>query len=489
MMAWRRSPWPGHGSKRLVLGQRVGSTTGLPFLARPVVLRDEELHQHMHVIGLTGQGKSKLLASMFAQFHTQGIACGLIDPHSDLALDCLRLLVDQGERVDGGGERPVLYVDFARRDAYLPFNILRQPYDAHTVARNVVEACKRAWPALAGGVAPTFENILLHATVVLIENDQPITSLARLLTDKHFRDMSLRQVQDDQVIRFFHDRYDAWGREGAVMRESTLNRAALLTFSPTLRYALGQRENALDFRRHMDEGISVIYNLGGLDEATQTFLGCLLTVGYEVAALSRADTPEHARRPYRLLLDEFSQFSATTEQALARVLSLARKYGLFLTLAHQTWSQVSGRLAGALQNTLAIAFKLGRSDAEWAAPRFGRFDAHAIKHEVADPLATARTHPIFVSLAETFEHWTSALEDLRPREAFVKHAGEAVKVRTIEVPRPRVSGEDLAMIVARHRDRLLRPAVEVVDEVDRLLRGPEMAVPHTRRVTMEVADP
>src|SRR4051812_24855523 len=176
--------------------------------------------------------------------------------------------------------------------------------------------------------------------------------------EKTFRDMSLRSVTDQQVVRFFHDRYDGWGRDGALMRESTLNRVALLTFSPTLRYSLGQTENRLDFRRHLDEGISVIYNLGGLDEATQTFLGCLITVGYEVAAFSRADTPEGARCPWHLTLDEFSQFSATTEAALARVLSLARKYGLYLTLAHQTWSQVSERLSGAFQNTLGIAFRL-----------------------------------------------------------------------------------------------------------------------------------
>ena len=135
------------------------------------------------------------------------------------------------------------------------------------------------------------------------------------------------------------------------MIESTLRRVFLLTFSPTLRYALGQERNALDFRAHMDQGISVVYNLGGLDEDTQRFLGCLLTVGYEVAALSRADLPEEARSPYHLIMDEFSMFSAQSEEALARVLSLARKYGLFLTLAHQTWSQLSSRLQGALQNT------------------------------------------------------------------------------------------------------------------------------------------
>jgi hypothetical protein len=378
----------------------------------------------------------------------------------------------------------VLYVDFAGRDAYLPFNVLRQPFDAHTTARNLVEVCQRAWPALADGAAPTFENILLHATVMLVENDYPLSLLPRLLTDKNFRDMSLTKVTDEQVVRFFHERYDRWGREGALMRESTLNRVALLTFSPTLRYSLGQQENLLDFRRHMDEGISVIYNLGGLDVATQTFLGCLLTVGYEVAALSRADLPEHARRPWHLIVDEFSQFSAPTESALARVLSLARKYGLYLTLAHQTWSQVSERLAGALQNTVAIAFKLGRSDAEWAAPRFGRFEATAVKHAVADPQALERTHPLFVPLAEAHEGWTKAMEDLRPREAYVKLGPDAVKVRTLEVPAAR-GGDALARVIDQQRAQLLRPAAQVIAEVDGRLRSAVPPLAHQQRGALE----
>jgi hypothetical protein len=120
---------------------------------------------------------------------------------------------------------------------------------------------------------------------------------------------------------------------------------------------------------------------------------------------------------------------------MARVLSLAKKYGLSLTLAHHAFSQLSGRLAGALQNTVAIAFKLGRSDAEWAARQFGRFEALAVKHAVADPAAIERTHPLFYSLPETFEHWTKALENLRPREALVKRGSGTIKLRTAEVPR------------------------------------------------------
>ena len=40
----------------------------------------------------------------------------------------------------------------------------------------------------------------------------------------------------------------AWGRDAAVMKESTLNRADMLTLSPVFRYSLGAQENRLSFR-------------------------------------------------------------------------------------------------------------------------------------------------------------------------------------------------------------------------------------------------
>jgi hypothetical protein len=45
------------------------------------------------------------------------------------------------------------------------------------------------------------------------------------------------------------------------MKESTLNRADLLTLSPLLRHGLGATENALDFRRILDSGTSLVINL------------------------------------------------------------------------------------------------------------------------------------------------------------------------------------------------------------------------------------
>ncbi len=352
--------------------------------------------------------------------------------------------------------RKLLYIDFSNRERALPFNVLQQPYPVDEVARLVVEACTRAWPALADGQAPQFENILLASIPVLIANALPLTEMTRLLSDRPYRERLLRQVKDPQIISFFHDRFDQWGREAPLLVESALRRVFLLAYSPALRYALSQQGNALNFRELMDTQTSVIFNLGGLDEQTQKLLGCLVTVGYEVAALSRADMLEERRTPYHMVLDEFASFSAQSQETLARVLSLTRKYGLFCVLAHQTFSQLSARLAGALQNTLQISFRIGREDSVWAAPRFGSFDPLEVKHTVEDEHAEPRTHPLFFSVQGSYEGWAKALEELKPREAFVRIKGKTVKIRTHTV-RHGISWSDVERLRASYAERLLTP--------------------------------
>lgn len=435
---------------------RLGSTRVFPFVDRAFWLGPNDLKSHIHCIGLSGAGKSKLLASYASQLILQGQAVGIVDPHADLAHDILGLLLEAGYFRRNDARQKLLYIDFANREASLPFNVLKQQYPADEVSRLVVEACTRAWPALADGQAPNFENVLLASIPVLIANALPITEMTRLLADRPYRERLLKQVQDPQITSFFHDRFDQWGREAPLLVESVLRRVFLLSYSPTLRYALCQQENALNFRQLLDDQVSVIFNLGGLDEETQKLLGCLVTVGYEVAALSRADMLEELRSPYHLVLDEFASFCAQSEESLDRMLSLTRKFGLFCTLAHQTFSQLSSRLAGALQNTLQIAFRVGRDDALWAAPRFGSFDPLAVKHVVEDETAETRTHPVFVSVQEAYETWAQALESLKPREAFVRVKGTTVKLRTTTV-KYRVRWETIDVLRQSYAAQLLTP--------------------------------
>src|SRR5690242_8933681 len=98
---------------------RLGSTQVFPFVERGFYLRTKELKSHIHCIGLSGAGKSKLLASYASQLILQGQAVGVVDPHADLAHDILALLLEARyfERKDA--RQKLLYIDFSDRTAAL----------------------------------------------------------------------------------------------------------------------------------------------------------------------------------------------------------------------------------------------------------------------------------------------------------------------------------------------------------------------------------
>jgi hypothetical protein len=447
---------------RVILG-----TTGPWYHRQDVDLHGHDISQHAHIIGLTGQGKSKLLASMYVQLLRHGRPAALLDPHADLADDVLGMLNDDGFFSNPQFANKFLYIDFSRQDRYLPFNILNTRYRPHETARHVVEVCKRVWPALANGAAPLFENVMLASTLTLIENNLSITEAPRLITDRSYRDMLLSQVSDQQVVHFFKASFDNLRPVDQLdQAQSSLRRLFLLTFSETLRYSLGQPDNALDFRQLMDEGISVVFNLGGLDADTQRFLGCLITVGYENAALSRADTFPWKRTPYHLSMDEFSMFSPTSENGLARILSLTRKYNLSLGMAHQTFSQISERIRGALGNTMRIAFRLQPDDAAWMAQQIGEYDPFEIKHVVSDEGVQDRSHPVFYTVQESYERLRTMLKSLSERHAVVKTGHGYREIETLRVPPAKTPQRELTALKESFAQRLLtsrQRAIEIVD--------------------------
>jgi hypothetical protein len=285
-----------------------------------------------------------------------------------------------------------------------------------------------------------------------------LTKLASLLVDKDFREQLLCNVTDEQVLRFFHQRMDQWGRDEAHMKESTLNRADLLTLSPVLRHSLGSMDNRLSFRELIDSGRSLIVNLALPHHDARHLFGCLLTVGMESAALARADNLTQ-RVPHHLVIDEFSQFMAQSETALTRMLSETRKYGLFCVMAHQNWTQASERLKGALQNVgIEMILKSGRMDAEYSARILGSVDPMSVKHIVEDEKAEERSHPAYLSLPEQWEKQVQAIQRLGVGQAFIRLPDDSVHtVKTATLPQVTVPNEAVDVVRHRYLDRYFEP--------------------------------
>jgi hypothetical protein len=429
----------------------------------PVSIKVSDLLTHWHVIGVSGSGKSRFLAVVILAFYKADLPVTLIDPHGDLARLVLSHLAQMGIYSDPEAFEKILYLDLPRAESmnrFLPFNVLALPIKPHTLASNTMEANHRAYPQLAGGAAPMHDILVLNGTKVLISNGYPLPSLYYLLTNKDFRDTLLMRETDSDVVGFFKNQFDKLNvQEQVTQAGSVLRRVQLLCFDPILKYSLGQDNIVLPFRQIMDRGQTVIINLA-LDNAdARRLYGCLLTVFYEQAALSRSDMPSEARTSHHMFIDEFSQFTSQSEEALSRTLSETRKYNLHGIFAHQNWPQASMELKGALLNVgFEVVFALGRTDAEYSAPMIGSINPEKVKHIVRDEKMIDRTHPVFSPIPEQREIGVQDLVDLPKAHAYLKQRGKrAVEFKTSNIEDPDVDPLLLAEIEKEYLTRYFTP--------------------------------
>ena len=415
----------------------------------------DEFGTHVYVVGRTKKGKSKFLQHLAYQLIVLGQGCAVIDPHADLADDLVAHLGSLPERRQL--LRRIVYFDPSRRDWLPPFNVLLAPWEPYTIAQNVVEAFRRTWPDSLKE-APRFTNIVLAATLLLIENRLTLVEMPRLLTDPAYRSALLERTKDPELARFFRTRYDRWGREQALIAESVLNKVGALALNPTLQLILGQRENALPFRRIMDQGQVLICNLGRVDGETRHLLGSLIVSGLEQAARSRADEAAEARRPFYLIIDEFQDYMAGegSEQTLAQMLAECRKFGLHLIMAHQYQSQLGQSLQGALENAQTkVIFGVGRNT------------ARTMVEEVFRPDPQGQAQGPGESLAEQWERFTQQAQRLGPREVLVQLPDrEGVRrLRTCTVPQGKLDAAQLEAV----REQLARQSGRSVAAMRRAL--------------------
>ena len=424
----------------------------------------------MYVIGMSGKGKSKLLEHCLYQDIESGRGCGLIDPHALLADDLLRLLITRGVLADPAIRNRLIYVDPARTDYVIPFNVLAteadHPYD---VAASVLEAFRRTWPECLHE-APHFSNVVTASLIVLIENGLTLMHMPRLLTDTDFREDCLAQVSEPQVIEFFHDRYDRWGKEAPLMRESTLNKIGAFSLNPRLKLMLGQRANHLDFRAIMDEGKILLLDLGHSDGETNRLIGSLMVTGLELAMRRRRN-----RKLWNLTIDEFAGYVANegSVKTLSHVFSEGRKFRMSMTVAHQDLSQLTPRMLGALSNVQTkVIFGIGRHDAEYFAKLIGRVDAEAIKRDAK----TETQHEMFSSLSEQWERWVDRLRFQPARQATVSNQdGRVVTLRTTTIPPYTATDEQVEKVRRESAARYGIPYAEAVRNLQETLEADSKA--------------
>ena len=318
----------------------------------------------MYVIGKTGTGKSTLLETLISQDIAHGEGVALLDPHGDLAEKVLRNIPDERK-----GD--LLYFDPTAAEP-LSFNPLEHvpPDKRPLAAAGLLEVFKKIW---ADSWGPRLEHIFRNALLALLDQpDATLGDVLRILVDASYRRRVVSRVQNPHVRSFWLEEYEGYpARFRAEAIAPIQNKVGAFVTNPIIHRIVGRASDSFDVRKVMDEGKILIVNLakGKIGEDAAALLGAMLVSKMSLAALSRADVPEDARRDFYLYLDEFQNF---TTLSFASMLSELRKYRVNLILAHQYLAQLDILIKSAILGNAGtiISFRLGMEDAEILAKEF-----------------------------------------------------------------------------------------------------------------------
>lgn len=328
-------------------------------------IKRHDRRAHMYILGKTGTGKSTLLETFIRQDMSNGHGLALLDPHGDLVERIL-------SAVPAKRQSDLIYFDATDFKQPLGFNPLEYvaPQYRPLAASGLLSVFQHIW---ADSWGPRLEHILRNAILALL--DQSTATLAdipRLLDDSAFRKQVISNVTGEQVRTFWQKEYAGYpARFRAEAIAPLQNKVGAFLANPIVHRIIGQKKSTFRLRQLMDEGKILLVNLakGKIGADTSTLLGALLVSRLGLAALSRANQPEHQRRDFYLYLDEFHNF---TTLSLAVMLSELRKYRLNLILAHQYLAQLDERLLSAILGNAGtlISFRIGPSDTETIAQEF-----------------------------------------------------------------------------------------------------------------------
>ena len=382
---------------------------------------------HFYVIGATGTGKTKFLEFLILQDIEKQNGFGVIDPHGDLIEDIKGFLACYHYYQDPEVFDRVVLIDPTDPEFTVAFNPLEELPNV-SVAEQVselIEAFRKIWK---GSWGVRMEDLMRNSLIALGEAGLTLVDLPHFLTDRDFRKTVLERVSHTIALDYFR-RFDALSeRSQLAWIEPVMNKINAFLSDQRIRQIFAAPKSTFNLREIMDQGKILLVKLDkGRLKGSADLLGSLLLAKIQLAAFSRTDTPQTRRRPFYLYIDEFQNFAT---ESFAVLLSEARKYGLYLILAHQTLAQIPTELRYLiLGNTgIQVYFRLNRHDSQVLAKEAFEYSGYEVK-------TYYYLHPIFWTLGEEWEHKTEELQNLPPRCCWAKHKieGGLIPLFTVEI--------------------------------------------------------
>jgi len=305
------------------------------WVKKAIYAKHMDRFRHFYTIWQTWTWKSTMMLAMAQQDLSLGNGLCLIDPHGDLCEHILKHIPK--ERIED-----LIYFDFANTDYPIAFN----PFEAETpderdiVTNDMVEMFENMYGKEI--FWPRIQDYFRNAVMLLMEQPDwwTLPEIMRLFTDEAYLDAKLKNLTDPVIQARWNKTYKSmWDREKQEMIPFFQAKFGSFTTWVYVRNVIGQPRSAFHFWRAMQEKKIILCNLSKwlTWEINSQLIWRMFSIQIKLHALKRAAIEEDARVPFFLYVDEFQNY---VSQSFESILSEARKYRLWLSIAHQYIEQL-----------------------------------------------------------------------------------------------------------------------------------------------------
>ncbi len=307
----------------------------------PVGLTEEERERHMYVIGGTGNGKTTMLFYQILQDIRAGNGVAVLDPHGDLVERILHYIPK--DRV-----KDVIYLNPDDLAHPIGMNLLELSPDLEgddllrekdLITEAAISVLRKIFSEDDSG-GHRIEYVLRNTIQTALTLDDPtLFTIFELLNDAKYRRKVVKNLEDKNLRDFWNNELGKAGDMQKVkMAAGITAKIGRFLFSASARRMIEQPKSTINFEDILAGRKILICNFskGFLGEDTSALFGTTVLAKLQTASLRRARISHESRTPYYLYVDEFQNFATTS---FVQMLSEARKYKLFLTMAEQSTSQ------------------------------------------------------------------------------------------------------------------------------------------------------
>jgi hypothetical protein len=318
-------------------------------------ISEEERESHMHIIGTTGEGKSKFLEYLIREDIDRGNGLCFFDPSENG--DTLYKILSYCEQKD---HQKVLLIDPHHRYKFnkiAPINPFTK-YREASIA-NIMDTIRVLFRQKDASETPIIQRYL-PAILYVLHNAGMTLSDTLYFTDPIYVNQRDQILVGDSRQRLMLEQVFS-NRALYLEFQSTIRRLEPL-FHPTLQLTFGSTKG-IDFNQLIADGWVILVNLyAGLGfEPIHTRLLGTAIINELISSLDRLRS-NGWRGVYYLYIDEAGRYA---NRNLADLLAYKRKSGLRVTLAHQYFSQFEdSSILDAVQNLtkIKVAFHVPNPD-------------------------------------------------------------------------------------------------------------------------------